>query len=169
MKKNLEDFIRQNRNEFDSHEPSENVWKRISNSLWGNEVSLWNNIMLWRAAAVVFLSLSAYLFLAKPETKQVDASLVAKEFTEVESFYTAQINEKVKLIHDLKGEGLNGFTHDFQQLEAMYNVLKEELKIRPSEKVKDALELNLLVRVDLLNQQLYKLEKEKLNKTEVLI
>ncbi|HEX5171206.1 MAG TPA: hypothetical protein VFW11_18645, partial [Cyclobacteriaceae bacterium] len=49
-------------------------------------------------------------------------------------------------------------TNDFRQLEAMYLVLKEEMKIRPSKKVKDALVLNLLVRIDLLNQQLHKLE-----------
>jgi hypothetical protein len=42
----------------------------------------------------------------------------------------------------------------------MYNVLKEEMKTSPSQKVKDALVLNLLVRIDLLNQQLHKLEKE---------
>ncbi len=59
-----------------------------------------------------------------------------------------------------KNEGLNGFTHDFQQLEAMYMILKEEMKTSPSQKVKDALVLNLLVRINLLNQQLYKLEKE---------
>jgi hypothetical protein len=41
----------------------------------------------------------------------------------------------------------------------MYMVLKEEMKSRPSQKVQDALVLNLLVRIDLLNQQLYKLEK----------
>jgi hypothetical protein len=59
-----------------------------------------------------------------------------------------------------KNEGLNGFTQDFQQLEAMYMILKEEMKTQPSQKVKDALVLNLLVRINLLNQQLYKLDKE---------
>jgi hypothetical protein len=54
---------------------------------------------------------------------------------------------------------LNGFTQDFQQLEAMYLVLKEEMHTHPSQKVKDALVLNLLVRIDLLNQQLHSLEK----------
>jgi hypothetical protein len=39
-------------------------------------------------------------------------------------------------------------------------ILKEEMKSQPSEKVKDALVLNLLVRINLLNQQLYKLDKE---------
>ena len=84
-----------------------------------------------------------------------------KEFTDVEQFYIQQISEKTELINDLqKTEGLNGFTNDFKQLEAMYMVLKEEMKNRPSQKVKDALVLNLLVRIDLLNQQLHKIEKE---------
>jgi hypothetical protein len=41
----------------------------------------------------------------------------------------------------------------------MYMVLKEEMEARPSRKVKDALVLNLLVRIDLLNQQLQKLDQ----------
>lgn len=84
-----------------------------------------------------------------------------KEFTEVEAFYVSQISQRVEMIHEFPREdGLNGFTHDFHQLEAMYSVLREEMKTRPSQKVKDALVLNLLVRIDLLNQQLHKLEQE---------
>jgi hypothetical protein len=45
----------------------------------------------------------------------------------------------------------------------MYLVLKEEMKTRPSQKVKDALVLNLLVRIDLLNQHLQRLEEEEVD------
>jgi len=41
----------------------------------------------------------------------------------------------------------------------MYLVLKDEMKKRPSQDVRDALVLNLLVRIDLINQQLNKLDK----------
>ena len=41
----------------------------------------------------------------------------------------------------------------------MYLVLKDEMEKRPSKDVKDALVLNLLVRIDLLNQQLNKLDQ----------
>ena len=41
----------------------------------------------------------------------------------------------------------------------MYQVLKEQMKIQPTQKVKEALVLNLLVRIDLLNQLLYKLDQ----------
>ncbi|MEO7990967.1 MAG: hypothetical protein ABI663_15575 [Chryseolinea sp.] len=161
MKDKMEEFIRQNRNAFDDMEPSEKAWRNISASLSFGNKSLFNSIALWRAAAIIFFALSVYLIIPKNEPVSKVASVSSKEFNDVESFYTQQISNKVKLINDFKkNEGLNGFTHDFQQLEAMYMVLKEQMNASPSEKVKDALVLNLLVRIDLLNQQLYSLEKE---------
>ena len=53
----------------------------------------------------------------------------------------------------------NKITQNLKKLEAMYLVLKDEMKRRPSQDVRDALVLNLLVRIDLINQQLNKLDK----------
>jgi hypothetical protein len=167
MKDELEDFINKNRSSFDDKEPSEKVWSGVEASLPAKKIGAWNSVVLWRAAAVVFMVASAFLFLkGNFASKHNDISknngdVVLKEFKDVEDFYVAQISEKVELIDEFnKREGLNGFTHDFQQLEAMYMVLKEEMKNHPSQKVKDALVLNLLVRIDLLNQQLHHLENE---------
>jgi len=167
MKDKMEDFIRQNRNAFDDKEPSEKVWRNIGASLSFGKKSIFNSVALWRAAAIIFFALSVYLIIPKNEKSTRVAAVSAKEFNDVESFYTQQISNKVKLINDFqKNEGLNGFTHDFQQLEAMYLVLKEQMNVSPSDKVKDALVLNLLVRIDLLNQQLHSLEKETQPKSE---
>jgi hypothetical protein len=158
MKDELEDFIKRNRAAFDDRTPSEKVWQRISGALsFSKTVSLWNSVPVWRAAAVVFMLLSAYLLIPKNTFQRQQVAF--KEFNDVEQFYIEQISEKTQLIATFEGtEGLNGFTHDFKQLEAMYMVLKDEMKQRPSKQVKDALVLNLLVRIDLLNQQLQKLE-----------
>ena len=161
MKDRLEEFIRHNREAFDDKEPSEKVWTNINASLAMRRTSVWNSVALWRAAAVVFMVLCGYLLIPKTADHSIAKDNMSAEFDDVEAFYFRQISEKVEMIDDFqKSEGLNGFTHDFQQLEAMYMVLKEEMKSRPSQKVKDALVLNLLVRIDLLNQQLHKLEKE---------
>jgi hypothetical protein len=163
MKDNVEDFIRQNRNGFDDKEPSDKVWAGIERNLFATW-SLWNSVTLWRAAAVIFMVLSIYLLIPKEKLGQNAVAL--REFNDVESFYIKEISNKVKLIDEIQKSdiGLNGFTHDFQQLEAMYLVLKDEMKNDPSQKVKDALVLNLLVRIDLLNQQLYRLDKEYTSK-----
>jgi hypothetical protein len=159
MNDRLEDFIQQNRNAFDDKDPSEKIWTGVERALTFSSSSWWNSVMLWRAAAVIFMVLSVYLLIPKDGSRKQN-ELALKEFTDVENFYAEQISEKVELIGSFqRNEGLNGFTHDFQQLEAMYLVLKEEMKTHPTQKVKDALVLNLLVRIDLLNQQLHKLEK----------
>lgn len=171
MKDELEDFIRRNRDAFDDRELPRDAWKNIKASLAFQSPSLWNSVAVWRTAAIVFMVTTGYFLLSMTMNRQVDAkerqasAIALNEFRDVEEFYTEQISEKVKLIANFKrADGLNGFTHDFHQLEAMYNVLNEQMKTNPSEKVKDALVLNLLVRIDLLNQQLHKLERE--NKSE---
>lgn len=162
MKNRLEEFVQQNRQAFDDREPSPKVWDRIETSLGFMPKSRSNAFVLWRAAAIFFMALSAYLLF--PDGKKRDAEAL-KEFSDVETFYIQQISNKVELIGALNGsDGLSGFTHDFRQLEAMYQVLREEMKLRPSEKVKQALVLNLLVRIDLLNQQLHSLEEKKEDK-----
>jgi len=155
--KNLDDFIRKNRNAFDDREPSEKVWRGVEEMLPVRpERSWWNSAPLWRAAAIILLGVCIYLLVPKQTTR---ADVALNEFADIEQFYVQQISEKTQLIDEFrKDDGLNGFTTDFRQLEAMYMVLKEEMRNRPSQKVKDALVLNLLVRIDLLNQQLHKLD-----------
>ncbi|SKC83140.1 hypothetical protein [Ohtaekwangia koreensis] len=156
----IEDFVRQNRSAFDDQEPSDKIWKNVEASVGLQRGGWWNSLTLWRAAAVIFMVLSVYLLIPKGGEKPANSDIALKEFTDVEAFYVEQISQKVEMIDEFqRSEGLNGFTQDFQQLEAMYLVLKEEMHTHPSQKVKDALVLNLLVRIDLLNQQLHSLEK----------
>ena len=164
MKDNLEDFIKNNRQAFDDKEPRERVWKNIDASLKLQKPSLWNSVGIWRAAAIVFMLLSGYLLVPKTfsDDKVADNSAVANDFRDIEAFYVQEISAKKDLINQFqKADALNGFTQDFRQLEAMYMVLKEEMKNSPSEKVKDAMVLNLLVRINLLNQQLSKLDQQQ--------
>lgn len=156
MKDTIEDFVRRNRSAFDDREAPERVWKGIHQSLFANSPRWWDSLVLWRAAAVVFMVLCGYLLLPKDGHDRQ----ALEEFHDVEAFYVQQISEKVKLLDELGGnDGLNGFTSDFHHLEAMYQVLKEEMKESPSQEVRDALVLNLLVQIDLLNKQLQKLEE----------
>lgn len=166
---NMEDFFRNRRDAFDDKTPPDRIWSRIQGNLFGtSQRSLWNSVTVWRAAALVLLGLSAYLFIAPRLPLRTDDVLAQKEFTEVESFYSAQITEKVSMIQNDEAFAEDQFTQDFEKLEAMYAVLSEELKRRPSQKVKDALVLNMLVRIDLLNAQLQRLEDTRKEGTRVL-
>lgn len=127
-----------------------------------------NSVMVWRAAAVLFMGLSVFLLLNRvsnnTETKseKISEQQLQGEFKDVESFYSHEIAKKVALIDDFGGPFESGrFTQDFEKLDAMYQVLREQMKTSPSEKVRDALILNILVRIDLLNQQIKRLEDLK--------
>lgn len=163
MKDSLKEFIRDNREAFDDQEPSPKTWTRIEAALSQARGSFWNSLVMWRAAAAVFLGLAVYAFVARgpvaPSRKSELANLQV-EFRDLESFYNSEIDSKVALIDSFEGaEEVEQFTQDYEKLDAMYQVLKEEMKVHPSQKVKDALVLNLLIRIDLLNQQLNRLDK----------
>ena len=169
MKDHLEKFVRENRERWDDKVPITRNWTRISQALFEREkVFFLNTVSFWRAAAMVLLSLSIFLFINGQNSPTVNRQQIAQQqdFLDIESFYSAQILEKVAQIskEDLFAD--DSFTQDLQKLEAMYTVLAEEMKKHPSEKVKDALVLNMLVRIDLLNQQIQKLEESKRNKLE---
>ena len=161
-KDKIEKFVSENREGFDDKTPADNVWRRIERSLFGGRsISLWSAATVWRAAAILLAGFSGYLLFDKSQNGTVETRAMTQEFSDIESYYTTQISEKVALISH---EGLfadDFFTQDLQKLEAMYSVMAEEMKKHPSEKVKDALVLNMLVRVDLLNQQIQRLEESK--------
>jgi len=158
MKDELKDFIEQHRAEFDQKQPSKRVWHNIDKKIFGKQGL--QPLRYWQAAAVFFFAISIYFWLGN-ERPVVQSPTASKEFNDTEAFYVEQISEKIKMIHAVNSSDLNGFTQDFKQLEAMYMVLKEEHNQHPSEKIKEAMILNLLVRINLLNQQLYKLDESR--------
>ncbi|HMJ68553.1 MAG TPA: hypothetical protein VK508_06650 [Cyclobacteriaceae bacterium] len=171
MSDKLKDFIKNHRDEFDNREPSDRVWEGVQKGISGTEggkiKSLWTSVSIWRAAAVIFLGLSVYLYFGQKIEQKNDMSKLQVEFRDLESFYGGQIAEKVAFIDNLDGYEDDRFTQDVQKLDAMYEVLREEMKTRPSEKVKDALILNMLVRIDLLNQQIKRLEDSRKENKEI--
>lgn len=167
MRDQLEKFVKENRSQWDDRMPHEDNWARISQILFGKEkVFLLNSVTFWRIAAFVLLGLSTFLFFHKQSSTAVSKQQMVQQqdFSDIESFYSAQILEKVALISNEDLFVDDSFTQDLQKLEAMYTVLAEEMKKYPSLRVKDALVLNMLVRIDLLNQQIQKLEESKRNK-----
>lgn len=167
MSNRMREFFESNRESFDDKSPSPGVWNRIERSLFGaSNASLWQSVGVWRAAAVVLLGLVVFQYWSPRMNVQSREDRAAQqEFVDVESFYSAQISQKVAMIHGDEAFQDDQFAQDLEKLEAMYAVLAEEMKRRPSQKVKDALVLNMLVRIDLLNQQLQLLEESRERKS----
>lgn len=172
MKDSLKNFIKQHREEFDDKRPSDNAWTKIETRLPGKSLTLWSNVQVWRAAAVLFLALSVYLTLSRNFNQSVgaDRAKLQVEFNDLENFYNEQIADKVELINNIQEFNEDDlFAQDLEKLDAMYQVLREQMKSHPSEKIKDALILNMLVRIDLLNQQIKSLEDSEEKSGDVAI
>lgn len=150
---NLEKFIENNRKAFDDKQPSDKVWGRINPKLPKNNINMW-----WKVAAIIFFVSTVTLVHQNYFTSNVSAN----ELAELESFYFEQIDYKQSLVynsHEIDMESAIGLEEDLQKLDAMYKVLKEEWQKRPSKEVLEALTLNLIVRIDILNRQLQAIEK----------
>ncbi|HTH56153.1 MAG TPA: hypothetical protein VL728_08900 [Cyclobacteriaceae bacterium] len=164
MKDSFKEFIEKNRDAFDAQTPPESTWHKIETSLprAGKQIFI-NSLAFWRAAAIVLLGISSYLFFTKNDMGTAKKDVTALQgFSDLESYYSLQIKEKMTLVHRFQSQTditEDDVTQNLKKLEAMYLVLRQEMKNRPTQDVRDALVLNLLVRIDLINQQLNKLDR----------
>ncbi|MEO1049467.1 MAG: hypothetical protein AAFX87_02530 [Bacteroidota bacterium] len=164
----LEEFVQNNRSQLDDETPSDQVWQSIDQGMGAQQNGPGFKAWLWKAAAVIFFVTSAYLLVDKYQsrpTEPVQPTLALVEetgFKDVESYYISLIGEKKEQIYSFETRNVEvdeSFERDLYRLDAMYQVLKEELAGNASPEVIDALTLNLLVRIDILNEQLHDLEE----------
>jgi hypothetical protein len=163
---NLEEFIKNNRAEFDHKEPREKLWSRIESDLDGSPPNFgW----IWKAAAVVLLAACSYLIWERSQVQVPDpvASvdlLVDPEFVETELYYTQLIAEQRRMVEqfDLDDPELKeDFRRDLSTLDTAYQDLQQEYVDTRHETVLEAMIDNLQLRMELLNQQLVILEQIK--------
>lgn len=173
MSDQLEDFIRKNKEAFDDKSASDKVWSSISAGL-EKEVKKKSDgfALLWKAAAVFFFLTSLWFVFEKLQTTGEEPTLAEEvtspeyqEFVDADAYYTALINQKKSEIEEFRLANTNleeEFLQDVNNLDAMYEELKNELKnFQHNEKLMDAVIRNLQLRVEILNQQISLLQKIK--------
>ena len=149
MKDRLDEFVHKHRSEFDDEVPSPKVWRRISSQLPAARSNPF--IRVWQVAAVLFFATTVYLLVDRIQTPIPDKLAAGESFSQVEDFYFQEINQKRALIQDMSETGVSAEA-ELQKLDAMYLILKDQFREDPSKEVIEALTLNLIVRLDLLNQ-----------------
>lgn len=138
----FEEFIKNNREDFDQLEPSAKVWENISAATPKTKVRRLNTYLI-RIAAVLVLAVIFTVTLYK--TNLLTPGKMAGnsnnpellELIEAEEFYAQQVNGKLKEIRkcyytfpELKEE----IETDLLELEEMYDILKSDLKENISNK-----------------------------------
>ncbi|MGW8123001.1 hypothetical protein ACV07N_10125 [Roseivirga echinicomitans] len=158
MRDKLEDFIKDNKERFDTETPSGELWNKIQKGLDQDLPPKRNSThWFWKIAVAVLLIAVAYLGSEKYFSADSNRESTAmQEFKELESFYTQLISDKkIKLSEEVEsGEYFSFLEADIQSLDQFY----EELKIafesgQETPQLKSAL-------VHLLKQKLYLIEKQ---------
>jgi hypothetical protein len=185
MKKTkIERFIRDNREDFDTFEPSGNLWAKIEENLTqnqagfssenptftGNLVKKQPNFFLkyWKIAASIFLimgCLSLFYVSKNPQSSESVIANVSPEYGKQVSQYVSLVESKREELDDLAQQNpvlYQEFSDDLEKLNQDYQNLKTELpQTTNQEDLVKAMIQNLKIQVEILNQQLEVIEKIK--------
>jgi hypothetical protein len=139
----LEDYIKENRAEFDQLEPSPKVWENISKGSKKQKIRRINTILLRVAAVFIFVVIASALLvktniLIPERSAQNISDPELHELMEAESYYAHQVNGKLKEIqkcYNTNPELKSEIETDLNELQEMYNTLRLDLKENISQKI----------------------------------
>ena len=167
---NLEQYIKDHRDELDSIRPSTNVWERINNSVESKPIhDRKGKVLIWTiskiAAAFAFVLASGVVIgylLNDQSTIDPSKDVVFQEYLAVEKKFVKDINHKMNVLntYDIDPQ----VNKDLLQLDEVYEELKEELYRGGNinnDKIIEALIMNYEVKVEILEKVLSKLQNAK--------
>ena len=180
MSNQLENFINDNREEFDSAEMKID-WEKIRRGMTQKKTKSAGRLW-WAVAASITLFVSAMIFYNYTQTKPAATAiqpvdLPPKELTDqVDPEYTVQMDQCAKLIkikqtelqqnQKTQPELYKQFLKDNNRLDSSYNYLKSKLTANPNKEILlDAMIQNLQLKIDVLNRQLQVIKQSKHKKT----
>ncbi len=193
MSSRLEDFIQNNREQFDTDEPGPQLWKKLEKQLSpaakkGTVIRM--TFLRWSAVAAVFvLAVMGVFFLfgkkgsnntetayRTPAVNTPDSGNKSDIYNDINPTYAKEVYHFTQLI-ELKQSELKQiekdhpelyrqFVTDINKLDSSYNSLKKELPDNPNrEQLLEAMIQNLRLQTELLNQQLQVIQTIKQSKS----
>ena len=172
MSKRLEDFVRDNKEDFDDLQPSADLWGRIEKQLppqfedvKKREAKTFSLGFVMRVAAsvivVMAIGFGAYLHSTKKEG--IDLAAINPVYAKQQAQYTSLIETKrteLKSIEKTDPELYKEFSSQIAHMATTYKQLNSDLANSPNqERVLHAMIRNLQVQTEVLNQQLNVIEQ----------
>lgn len=179
MSKRLEDFVKNNREEFDDIEPSADLWARIEKNLplqfytpKKQEVKTFSlGFVLRVAATVIFVMGLGFAFYLRREKKEgVDFAAINPVYAQQQVQYTSMIESKrteLKSIAKSDPALYKEFSDQIAKMDSTYKQLNHDLINSPDqESVLHAMIRNLQIQTEVLNQQLNIIEQYNKDKKD---
>ncbi|MBB6499489.1 hypothetical protein [Pedobacter cryoconitis] len=165
MSTKLEDFIRENKREFDTDRPSAGLWKKIEGELDKKDQQKkkhrYNfNIQLWMgiASSIIILLGVTFMYILPAKKGRISVADINPAYGQKQVQFVGMIEQKRDSLQAFAAtdpELYNKFKTDFQVLNATYEKLRKEMAGSPNQQmVAKAMIRNLEIQIQLLNQQL---------------
>ncbi len=169
MSDRLEDFVKQQREQFDLHEPDPSIWLKINPA--NVPVVKERRSMRWlrvaAAVAMIFGGSTAGLYFLtgeKAETDQLSNALYL-EIQETEQYYSQMVTQRYDELKPFLMENPGAkrmLADDMEELDEVYLELKEDLKDNVSNpEVIEAMILNYRVKLEILEEVLNQLNEKE--------
>jgi hypothetical protein len=161
--KQLEGFIRENRDSFDSELPSDELWGKIEDKLNKNTSKRYlQHRIVWAVAAILVVALITTILVEPKENamerfgSNIDPEM--KELLETEAYYAVMVSGKMTEIercYQIYPELKSDIEADLQELDLMYKELKNDLNDNfYNREVIEAMIQNNRVRLEMVNRVL---------------
>lgn len=188
MKEKLENFIKDNRSDFDQFEPPADLWDRIDKQLNERQIGISANktikkertvrlSFLLKLAASILPILFAGLWFYQYQLKQSSyLSNIDPQLAQQQVHYASLIEIKRNELKRIEKEEpllYQEFSEEIKKMDANFQKLKKDLPASPNqEETVKAMIRNLQIQIELLNQQLEiiqqinQLKKEQVDDTQ---
>jgi len=179
MKDRLEQFISDNRDQFDLFEPDEKLWAGIEPRVSQKKTFGigWKGV-LSRAAAVLIIFAASYMvqeILHRRQsviTKNTEENILKEipELQEAEIYYTSLLNNKIEQIEPLISENPElGETlqQDLSELDSIYTELQKDLRDNiANDEVVEAMIQNYILKIQILEDLLEYMDETSKNQED---
>jgi hypothetical protein len=171
MSKRLEDFIINNKQQFDQLEPRADLWSKIENELPQHfrdekkQAKTFSLGFVLRVAALITLVMGTCFvtYLAKQRPTTVSLAAINPEYAKQQVHYASVIatqRTELKSIAKTDPQLYKEFTGEIAKMDSTYKKLNKDLATSPNqEAVLRAMIRNLQVQTEVLNQQLNVIEQ----------
>jgi len=171
----LEQFIAENRDQFDLYDPDEKVWKEVSKTIHKKQrFTNWKTVV-WRAAAVIVIFAASFMFweymnnsdmLMGRQEKKLQ-NLEIPELREAEIYYTNMVDNRLEELTPLiqqDPELQNELNNDLSELDSIYTELQKDLVDNiANDEVVEAMIQNYRLKLEILEDLLEKLQETSKN------
>jgi len=184
MSKKLEDFMKENKEEFDDLVPSADLWSRIEKHLPAEgtaqkrEAKMFSLNFVLRVAAsvIIVMGIGFGIYLHNEKKAGIDFAAINPAYAKQRMQYASLVQTKrneIKAIAQTNPELYHEFSTEIAKMDSLYKKLNNDLATSPNQElVLRAMIRNLQVQTEVLNQQLNVIEqfdqmkKEEKNETK---